>query len=120
MQSVKEHRNVCIAAGKKLMKLGPVSGHDYLLVYAFIFYLLFMLMAPVFHYNIKDDLVVFGSGVLIMTSAMPWSASQYWNPERRMVCWNAVARDLPWPVVIVQCAVLLIARIVEVCCLRWK
>ncbi|XP_075539267.1 uncharacterized protein LOC142573952 isoform X1 [Dermacentor variabilis] len=87
MQSAEDHRSIRTAAGKKLRKLGPV----------------------------RDNLVVFGGSFLMMTSAMPWSASDYWNPQHRIVCWSGVARDLPWPVVIVQSAVQLIARIVEVC-----
>ncbi|XP_075539268.1 uncharacterized protein LOC142573952 isoform X2 [Dermacentor variabilis] len=67
------------------------------------------------HLRSRDNLVVFGGSFLMMTSAMPWSASDYWNPQHRIVCWSGVARDLPWPVVIVQSAVQLIARIVEVC-----
>ncbi|XP_070390340.1 uncharacterized protein [Dermacentor albipictus] len=113
MQSAEDHRSICTAAAKKLRKLGPVSGIDFLLVCGLAVYALLMLMAPVFHYSVKDNLVVFGGSALMITSAMPWSASDYWNPQHRMVCWSGVARDLPWPVVIVQSAVQLIARIVE-------
>ncbi|XP_054934184.1 uncharacterized protein [Dermacentor andersoni] len=113
MQSAEDHRSICTAAAKKLRKLGPVSGIDFLLVCGLVAYALLMLMAPVFHYSVKDNLVVFGGSFLMMTSAMPWSASDYWSPQNRIVCWSGVARDLPWPVVIVQSAVQLIARIVE-------
>ncbi|XP_077508455.1 uncharacterized protein LOC144119788 [Amblyomma americanum] len=113
VQSARELRDVQVAATARLEKLGPIRKTDFLLVYGIISYLVFMIMESIFRYNTRGNLVVFVSFLLLLFSAVPRSIRQLWSPQQRVFCWSTVAREMPWPVVIVQSAVQLISRVVE-------
>ncbi|KAK8762643.1 hypothetical protein V5799_026096 [Amblyomma americanum] len=101
-------------AAKEALLTHDIVKTDFLLVYGIISYLVFMIMESIFRYNTRGNLVVFVSFLLLLFSAVPRSIRQLWSPQQRVFCWSAVAREMPWPVVIVQSAVQLISRVVEI------